>query len=142
VDSLRNTMEVGKRAGNLDIGGKATGMYWSWNSGYIFFKMEGESPQAPLDNAGKNMFRYHIGGFGGLTSKTINNVKTITLAISGSAKVRTNNTPMLHLLADISKVFSGKNTVKIAQNSTVMFNEFSTKIAENYTNIFTVDHVH
>ena len=44
VDSLRNTMDVSQRTGVLDVSGAATDMYWSWNSGYIFFKMEGTSP--------------------------------------------------------------------------------------------------
>src|SRR5436190_11302711 len=45
VDSLRNTMNISKRTGVLDPASSMdNGMYWTWNSGYIFFKMEGESP--------------------------------------------------------------------------------------------------
>jgi len=38
VDSARNTMDVSKRTGTLDVAGTAKGMYWAWNSGYIFLK--------------------------------------------------------------------------------------------------------
>ena len=41
VDSLRNTKDVSERTGALDIGGAAADMYWGWNSGYIFYKIEG-----------------------------------------------------------------------------------------------------
>ena len=47
VDSLRSTMDVSKRPGVLDPAQGHDGMYWTWNSGYIFFKMEGISPAAP-----------------------------------------------------------------------------------------------
>jgi hypothetical protein len=35
-------------------------MFWTWNSGYIYFKMEGYS-NASTEPNGK--FEYHIGGF-------------------------------------------------------------------------------
>ncbi|WP_068398832.1 MbnP family protein [Pedobacter cryoconitis] len=39
VDSLRSTMDISRRTGALDIsGGMLDGMYWTWNSGYIFMK--------------------------------------------------------------------------------------------------------
>src|SRR5688572_8355196 len=41
VDSLRSTMDISKRTGVLDPALGHDGMYWTWNSGYIFFKMEG-----------------------------------------------------------------------------------------------------
>ena len=36
------------------------GMYWSWQSGYINFKIEGISPSC---NTRKNKFQFHIGGY-------------------------------------------------------------------------------
>lgn len=55
TDSLSNAS--GALEGALD---PMHGMYWTWNSGYINFKIEGTSPQC---NTRKNEFRYHIGGF-------------------------------------------------------------------------------
>ena len=49
VDSLRSTMDISKRTGVLDPAQGHDDMYWSWNSGYIFVKMEGTSPSAPAD---------------------------------------------------------------------------------------------
>ena len=79
VDSLRNTMDVSQRTGVLDVSGAATDMYWSWNSGYIFFKMDGTSPAIP---AMGGVFQYHVGGFGGYSSPQPNNLRTITLDLT------------------------------------------------------------
>ncbi len=45
--------------GDLD---PVLGMYWAWQSGYIFIKMEGHSPSAPTL---KNKFQFHLGGYAG-----------------------------------------------------------------------------
>lgn len=143
VDSLRSTMDISKRTGVLDpSAGHDDGMYWGWNSGYIFFRMEGISPAAPLDPGGQRKFRYHIGGFGGYSAPTINNIRKVTLDLkaSGIMQARSGRTPNIHLMADILKVFNGPVTLSIANNSTVMFSDYSTNIANNYASIFYHDH--
>jgi hypothetical protein len=142
VDSLRNTMDIAKRTGVLDPANEDV-MYWAWNSGYIFLKMEGLSPASPADPTGNKKFRYHIGGFGGYSSKTINNLKTITCKFGTSrATVRKDITPEVHTLVDALKLFNGTTNVSLKDNSTVMFAPFSVNIAANYVNMFSVDHVH
>lgn len=143
VDSLRSTMEVGKRTGVLDPGADANnGMYWGWNSGYIFFKMEGIAPQAPSDPTGQHKFRYHIGGFGGYSTPTINNIKVIRIDLTGRgiAQVRKDRSANIHLMADISKVLSGATNVSFAANPQVMFIDYSVNIANNYAGMFVHDH--
>lgn len=143
VDSLRSTMDIDRRTGVLDpSGGMDEGMYWGWNSGYIFFKFEGLSESAPIDGSGQKKFRYHIGGFGGYSAPTINNIKEITIDLSaaGPARVRQDRNSNIHLMADIGKVLSGGHTISIAAHPTVMFSEFSTQLADNYANMFTHDH--
>ena len=145
VDSTRNTMPIADRTGALDPAGEAAGMYWMWNSGYIFLKMEGISSVAPLDSASNtNLFQYHIGGFGGYSSATINNIKNISLTIPGDARatIRKDVTPEMHLLVDAKKVLDGGTNISIAANSMVMFSDYSVNIANNYANMFKIDHVH
>lgn len=139
VDSLRNTKDLSQRTGVLDPTGEASGMYWSWNSGYIFFKMEGNSPSSKLTN---NVFQYHIGLFGGYSTPTLNNLKNISIDLTqrGIAKVKTGKTPNVHLLVDVSKVFNGSNKVSISANTVVMASAFSAKIADNFTSMFQHDH--
>ncbi|MBB6502377.1 MbnP family protein [Pedobacter cryoconitis] len=143
VDSLRNTMDISRRTGVLDpTGGMDDGMYWGWNSGYIFFKMEGTSEQAPVDPTGVRKFRYHIGGFGGYSAPTFNNVKTITVDLSaaGIARVREGRESNVHFFVDVMKMFNGKTNISIAANPQVMFSNYSVNVANNFTSMFYHDH--
>lgn len=55
VDSATNT--AGAMGGDLD---PVNGMYWTWQSGYINFKLEGKSRRCPARN---NRFEFHLGGY-------------------------------------------------------------------------------
>lgn len=55
VDSLTTT--TGAMGGDLD---PTRGMFWSWQSGYINFKIEGFSSKCP---AREGAFEFHLGGF-------------------------------------------------------------------------------
>jgi hypothetical protein len=77
-----------------------------------------------------------------LNSKTINNIKEITLRADEKFTVLENKTPHAHIFVDASKVMNGKTNVSIAQNHTTMFNPFSVNVAENYTAMFKLDHFH
>ncbi|WAC39992.1 MbnP family protein [Pedobacter sp. SL55] len=150
VDSLRSTMDLSKRTGVLDPaagGGHDTGgMYWGWNAGYIFFKLEGNSSvisdDANGDPTGKKQFKYHIGGFGGYSAPTINNIKVITVDLNaaGIAKVRKDRQSNVHLFVDVMKVFNGTNSFSIAAHPNVMFSDYSVNIAKNFPQLFTHDH--
>ncbi|RAJ33490.1 MbnP family protein [Pedobacter cryoconitis] len=143
VDSLRNTMDITKRTGVLDpTGGMDNGMYWGWNSGYIFFKMEGTSEQAPVDPTGVRKFRFHIGGFGGYSAPTFNNIKTVTVDLSaaGIARVRGGRESNVHFLVDVMKMFNGKTNISIAANPQVMFSNYSVNVANNFSSMFYHDH--
>lgn len=55
IDSATNVS--GAMGGALDPG---NGMYWTWQSGYINFKMEGKHP---LSTSTQKEFQLHIGGY-------------------------------------------------------------------------------
>ena len=55
VDKKHNLS--GANSGDLD---PVNGMFWSWQSGYINFKIEGVSPSCYTR---KNKFQFHIGGY-------------------------------------------------------------------------------
>jgi hypothetical protein len=143
VDSVMCAAPLDQRKGVLDPAAGGAGMYWSWNSGYIFLKLEGTSNAV---TAADKKYRYHIGGFGGYSSATINNIKKISLnaPMGQLAKVRQNKpeAPHIHILADAATVFSGKTNVSLAANGTVMFSPYSVFVAENYTQMFSIDHIH
>lgn len=141
VDSLRSLADISKRTGVLDPG-LNDGMYWEWNSGYIFMKLEGKSTVAPA--AQNNAFFYHIGGFGGGYDgkKTINNLRTVTIPFkTDMAAVQSTNMPVVQLKADLLSIFDGPTKLSIARNSSVMFDPYSTSIADNYAKMFSYDRI-
>ncbi len=144
VDSSKSVAPSSERLGVLDPAGEGAGMYWAWNSGYIFVKAEGTCPQAPFDStSNSNRFRYHIGLFGGYSSPTLSNIKTVN--ISGGADVatvRTNITPNFHLKVDVMEMFKTPTTMSIATNPTVMVSPLSANVSANYADMFKLDHIH
>lgn len=146
VDSLRNTMSPAERTGVLDVGVEGAGkeMYWSWNSGYIFFKMEGNSTAIETtDTNPDGKFRYHIGGFGGYETPTFNNIRTVSISLGrDAAKAREEAMPSVHIVVDILKALEGTTTISLREYPTVMGNPFSLKVSENYMKAFEYHHVH
>lgn len=55
IDSITNVS--GALGGDLD---PTKGMYWTWQSGYINFKLEGKDP---LCKSRHQKFQYHLGGY-------------------------------------------------------------------------------
>jgi len=131
VDSTKNVS--GAQEGDL----APSDMFWSWSTGYIMAKLEGTSPQS---TATGNNLRYHIGGFQGANKV----LKNIDLPFgTTTANVSASNTPEVHLKTDILKWFEGSDTIKIANLSVVhMPGANALKIANNYKNMFTFDHIH
>lgn len=146
VDSLRSTMSLDKRTGALDPGGEAAGMYWTWNSGYIFLKMEGRFDDATDTIVTPQMFQYHIGGFGGMNNPMMNNIKNITLNFGDEkAEVRASHGdegPQVHLYVDASKMLNGATNIDFKTHPIVMLTPFAVNMANNYSYMFSVDHVH
>ncbi|PSR52561.1 hypothetical protein AHMF7605_02975 [Adhaeribacter arboris] len=129
VDSVRNVS--GAQTGALDT---ANGMFWTWKSGYVFVKLEGTSPQS--QNGG---LVFHIGGF----QKPNNTIRTVSPSLNGNKLlVEGGKNPEVHMKVNVLKMFQGVNTIKFAELATTMGGENSVKVADNYVNMFTVDHIH
>jgi hypothetical protein len=140
VDSLKSTAPLEQRIGVLDPG-NGEGMYWSWNAGYIFFKLEGSGLFA--DETKK--FNYHIGLFGGYSEPTVNNNRTIKLAFETPIQITESTTPEVHIMADIMKIFSGPaGDLKIQETANIMGGQplKAQQAANNYAQMFTIDHIH
>jgi hypothetical protein len=75
VDSIASS--AGAFSGDLD---PTKGMYWTWRSGYINFKLEGTSPECP---ARKHRFQFHVGGF----QAPFNSIRTIRLAVNPADEI-------------------------------------------------------
>lgn len=131
VDAARNA--AGAQTGALD---PAHGMFWTWNTGYIFFKLEGHSPQS---SASGNGVTWHVGG----SRDTANNLRTIYLPLgSKPLKLTPELLSTVHLHADIGALFQGASALKIAEHASVMDPAGGKLVADAYAQAFRVDHVH
>lgn len=130
VDSAKSMAPLEKRIGVLDMSGLGQDMYWTWNQGYIFFKMEGIFTDS---SAANDDYTYHIGGFGN-NGSSLNNIKMITIPLgSTECEVSEGKKLTINLIADISKVFNGKKEITILDHPIITFSPFSTDIADNYS---------
>ena len=58
-------------------------MFWAWNTGYIFLKLEGRSSFSKLPG---NIFEYHIGGY----KSPSNCIRTISLNFERPLQIENN----------------------------------------------------
>ncbi|WP_273444369.1 MbnP family protein [Neolewinella agarilytica] len=117
VDSL--TAASGVFGGDLD---PTNGMYWTWRSGYINFKLEGTSPDCP---ARKQRFQFHVGGF----QAPFNSERRVTLAIKPARSIS--------IIIDLDSFFADTD---LSQQYQVMSpGELSMKVADRLTRMFRVE---
>ncbi len=125
VDSLHNCS--GAQEGALD---PTNGMFWAWNTGYIFLKLEGKSPESKSQG---NIFEYHIGGYKNPTNciRKINlSFKNKSLGIGQKTSLR------LILKADVGQVLKEPLSIDFAKLSSVTDFHYATLIADNYADMF------
>lgn len=114
---------------------QANNMYWTWNSGHIFLKLEGTITSG---GAAKPL-TCHIGGY------TAPYDATVTAAPSfGGAKllVRPDHTPEIHLVANVAKLFDGPTPVALRTFTGVhMPSAQSVQLAHNYAAGITISRI-
>lgn len=108
---------------------------WSWQAGYKFVVLEG-SYKANSETT-SDAFMLHIASRG----TTVDLYKEVTLPMD-IALVSANQSPQLHIVTDANKMLDGKTKLKLADQSTIMGGVNASKIADNYTEMFMVHHVH
>ncbi len=134
VDSAKTVSGV--QTGALD---QANGMFWTWNTGYIAFKLEGFSSSSPLTDTS---ITYHIGGY--LESLNQNTLRTVNLNFGGAElNVDGVKEAEIHLFADILNVFDAVHSIQISSNPDItMPGADAIKVAVNYATMFTFNHLH
>jgi methanobactin biosynthesis MbnP-like protein len=127
VDSIHNCS--GAQSGALD---PMNAMFWAWNTGYIFLKLEGNSP---VSQSPGNLLEFHIGGY-----KEPNNcIRTVTLELNNKyLSERENSITVINIKADISKVFNATTKIDFSKISSVTDYHNATMIADNYKDMFSV----
>lgn len=138
----------GASGGVLDPANK---MFWSWNSGYIAVKFEGQSnvsnggcsgaETVTADN--KNGIVYHVGGWKNIAgSAFVYNNKKITLTFDTNVKVEKGKAPELHLVFDVLSMFKGTKNTDFTGNHNVHKPSDGADMANNIAKAFAYDHVH
>lgn len=125
VDSLHNCS--GAQSGALD---PINAMFWAWNTGYIFLKLEGWSSASKSPG---NFFEYHIGGYK-LPSNCIRKVK---LDLSKNVlKSEIGKQKNLNIKVNILEILETPTTIDFEKLSSVTDFNNATKVADNYSNMF------
>jgi hypothetical protein len=130
VDSVRNFSGV--QSGAL---APSNSMFWSWNSGYIFLKLEGTTNASANGN-----LKFHVGGFTGANAaqaKIEHSFGTNTL------RVVANSSPQVHLMVHVDKIFDGSTNIDLATiNDVHMPGAAAKSVSLNIATMFEYDHIH
>jgi hypothetical protein len=130
VDSARNVS--GAQTGALD---PANGMFWSWNSGYIMIKAEGQSPQSSTGS-----FAYHLGGFTGPNKAVMVRELSFT-SFGGVMTISQSANPQIHMLANPARLFHSYGSVSNGP-AIHMPGVNAGKMAFDFQDWVKIDHIH
>jgi len=140
VDSTRNVS--GAQTGALD---PVNSMFWSWNTGYIFIKAEGTSPQSTGTD---NDVTFHVGGFNNALGNNAVQTKHETFGGDVLELKKSDHGhghgKSIHYHIHIDKLFDGDGG-KIsldAINRIKMPGDNAQIVAKNFISAFKVDHIH
>lgn len=129
VDSLHNVS--GAQTDDLD---PTKDMFWTWNSGYVMAKMEGNSSSSKLVN---NKYEFHIGGYAG----PYNVIKKIQLDLADKGlELKAGKTTEIIINADINTWWRYPNDIKIAEHANITSpGKFALAISDNYAKMFSIE---
>ena len=128
IDSAHN--HTGLQEGDLD---PINGMIWTWRTGYVFFKHEGNFIN---DTGGNSILLYHYGADDGLTTVDI---PTTQFEVKG-------NSHTLFLKFDLNTLYNAPNVINFNNNNIHQSNGLAdifwfTSIKTNFPTSFTFDKV-
>ena len=127
VDSMHNCS--GAQTGALD---PMNDMFWTWNSGYVIFKMEGRSAASTAD---LNRIEYHIGGYRfGNNVSTVVNLKLDDVLIINNPRVNE-----ITIQVNLDAFWNAVNNINI-QDTPVCSTPgvMAKKIASNFSYMFSI----
>lgn len=129
VDSTRNVS--GSQTGALST---IYGMFWTWNSGYIFVKAEGTAANLPDSSPG---FSFHLSGFQGVNSVLTKN----QYAFEQELIVTPNSQPEISMSSFVDRLW--ENTASVNQvNNVHIPGSDAKKMAKTFYGGFQFDHIH
>lgn len=126
VDSIHNCSRA--QEGALD---PVNAMFWAWNTGYIFLKMEGKSTASKSPG---NLLEFHIGGY----KAPYNCIRKVTLHLDKGIILSNDKTSTIKIKADLSEMFKTPTAIDFSNISSVTDFHNATTMADNYKNMFSI----
>lgn len=127
VDSLHNCS--GAQSGALD---PVQGMFWAWNTGYIFMKLEGK---APVSKSSGHIYEYHIGGY----HSPANCIRKVSLSFTKNLlKINSSQKSAIYIKADAAEILRTPTTIDFSILSSVTDFHHATRVADNYKDMFSI----
>ncbi len=127
VDSARNCS--GAQSGALD---PMKDMFWTWNSGYVMFKLDGTSSSSSAD---RNRIEHHVGGY-----RFGQNVATpLNLDFDKALNLDAGDTATLIIHMNLDKYWSGENQISLREDPVCTLpGPLAMKIAQNFRHMFSL----
>jgi len=126
VDSVDNCS--GAQSGALD---PINAMFWAWNTGYIFMKLEGK---APASTSPGNIFEFHIGGY----KPPYSCIRKVLLYFDQPIPLSDTATKELHIKTDVAEILKTPVNIDFSKLSSVTDFHNATTIADNYMDMFSI----
>jgi hypothetical protein len=127
VDSALNCS--GAQSGALD---PVNGMFWTWNTGYIYFKLEGYAAASTND---LQKIEYHIGGYTGPYKAN----RKVELNLPQPLLIKAGKSPIITINVDLDQFWMAKNKISIATNSLIMSpGALAAAAADNLSAMFSI----
>lgn len=126
VDSIHNCS--GAQSGALD---PINAMFWAWNTGYIFVKMEGKSP---VSQSPGHLLEFHIGGY----RKPNNCIREVDLKLKKELLPAKDGNTYITIQVNVAELFKTPTPIDFSKLSSVTDFHNATTIADNYADMFSV----
>ena len=124
VDSLLNCS--GAQTGVLD---PLNDMFWTWNNGYVNFKLEGTSTSSTAD---KQRIEQHIGGY----KNPYKTMRMVYLEISPKYFLTKKS---ITIQVDVDKYWNASNEIRIAEKPVIAIaGQMASDAADNFTKMFSI----
>lgn len=126
VDSARNCS--GAQSGALD---PIQAMFWTWNTGYIFLKLEGKSSSS---TAPGKIFEYHIGGY----KEPVNSIQSVRLKFNKPLVFSKGTNQSISIDVNLAELFRNPVDIDFSKLPSVTDTKNALLISTNYKDIFSI----
>lgn len=130
VDSITNTR--GAQSGSLD---PLNDMYWTWNSGFVSWKIEGMSDSSKAD---LNRIEQHIGGY----KSPYTTMRTIQLDLAKPLLIKSNALQHVYIVCNLDNYWKGNFNNSIGTYPVIVTaGPLASALADNFAAMFSIQKI-